>query len=180
MSLQTPGFNNGLQPSFGGAPGLFSTPQSQSTNLLTAQTQQFNTGAALGAGLNNIQQPFSAPAFTNQMFLPQQTQSFQTQQYQQPGGGMLSATFPGQLQGFQQLTPNSTGNPFIAMQQQHLQQMQPTGYMQQQQQQQQQQAFGMSPTNPFNQMMQPGTQFTAAQTQGWQNGGFHAQQQPWG
>ena len=181
MSLQTPGYNSGLQPSFGGTPGLLSTPQSQSTNLLAAQTQQFNTGGTLGAGLNNTQQPFSAPAFSNQTFLPQQTQSSQTQQFQQPGGGVFSATFPGQMQGFQQPTPSTTGNPFIAMQQQHLQQMQPTGYMPQQPQQQQpQQAFGMSPANPFNQMMQPGTQFTAAQTQGWQNGGFPTQQQPWG
>lgn len=175
MSLQTPGFNSGLQPSFGGTPGLFSIPQSQSTNLLAAQTQQFNTGATLGTGLNNVQQPFSTPAFSGQMFLPQQTQSFQTQQFQQPGGGVLSAAFPGQMTGLQQLTPNTTGNPFLAMQQQHFQQMQPTGYMPQQQQ-----AFGVSPANPFSQMMQPGTQSTTGQTQGWQNGGFPAQQHPWG
>ena len=174
MSLQTPGFNSGLQPSFGGTPGLLSTSQSQSTNPFAVQTQQFNTGATLGAGLNNSQQPFSAPAFPNQMFLSQQTQNFQTQQ---PGGGTLSATFPGQMHGFQQLTSNTTGNPFLAMQQQHLQQVQPTGYMQQQQQQQ---AFGMSPANPFSQTMQFATPFGTAQTQGWQNGGFPAQQHPWG
>ena len=178
MNLQTPGFNSGLQPSFGGTPGLLSTPQSQSTNLFTPQAQQFNTGGTFGAGLNSmnpLQQPFSATAFPNQTFVPQQTQSFQTQQLQQPGGGIPSATFPGQMQGFQQLTPNTSGNPFLAMQQQQLQQMQPTGYMPQQQQ-----AFGMSPANPFSRMMQPGTQFTTAQTPGWQNGGFPAQQQPWG
>jgi len=95
---------------------------------------------------------------------------------------MLSATYPGQVQGFQQLTPNASGNPFFAMQQQQQQQLQQmqlqlqqTGYMPQQQQ-----SFGASPANPFSQMMQPGTPFTAAQTQGWQNGGFPAQQQPWG
>ena len=184
MGMQTPGFNSGLQPPLGGTPGHLSIPQSQSTNFLTPQTQQFNTGATFGAGLtgmNNSQQPLSAPAFHGQTFLPQQTQSFQTQQLQQPAGGMLSATFPGQVQGFQQLTPNATGNPFYAMQQQQQQQMQmqmqmqPTGYMPQQQQ-----AFGMSPANPFGQMMQPGTPFTTAQTPGWQNGGFPAQQQPWG
>lgn len=178
IGLQTPGFNSGFQPSFGGNPGVLSTPQTQSTNLFTPQTQQFNTGATLGAGLNSmnsLQQPFSAPAFPGQTFLPQQTQSFQTQQLQQPGGSILSATFPGQTQGFQQLAPNATGNPFLAMQQQQLQQVQPTGYMPQQQQ-----AFGVSPANPFNQMMQPGTPFTAAQTPGWQNGGFPAQQHPWG
>lgn len=181
MGLQSPGFSSGLQSSLGGTPGL-SIPQSQSTNFLTPQTQQFNTSATFGAGLNsmnNLQQPFSAPAFPNQTFLPQQTQSFQTQQLQQPGGGMLSATFPGQMQGFQQFTPNATGNPFHAMQQQQQQQqmqMQQTGYMPQQQQ-----AFGMSPSNPFGQMMQPGTPFTTAQTPGWQSGGFPAQQQqPWG
>lgn len=179
MGLQTPGFNTGLQPSFGGTSGFLSTPQSQSTNPLTPQTQQFNTGATLGTGLNSMntfQQPFSTPAFPNQTFLSQQTQSIPGQQLQQPGGGMLSATFPGQMQGFQQLTPNATGNPFYAMQQQH-HQMQPSGYMPQQQQQQ---AFGVSPANPFGQMMQPGASFTAAQTPSWQNGGFPAQQQPWG
>ena len=152
--------------------------QSQSTNTFTPQTQQFNTGATLGAGLNSmngLQQPFSAPAFPNQTFLSQQTQSFPTQHLQQPGGGMLSATFPGQVQGFQQLTPNTTGNPFYAMQQQQLQQMQPTGYMPQQQQ-----TFGVSPTNPFGQMMQPGASFVTAQTPGWQSGGLPTQQQPWG
>lgn len=172
MSLRTPSFNNGLQPSFGGNPGLLLTPQSQSTNPFAVQTQQFNTGATLGAGMNNAQQPFSAPAFPNQMFLSQQTQNFQTQQ---PGGGALSATFPGQMHGFQQLTPNATGNPFLAMQQQQLQQMQQTGYMPQQQQ-----AFGMSPANPFSQTTQFATPFGTAQTQGWQNGGFPAQQHPWG
>jgi len=188
MNLQASGFNSGLQPSFGGTPGLLSTPQSQSTNLLTPQAQQFNTGATLGTGLNSmnsLQQPFSAPAFPNQTFLPQQTHSFQTQQFQQPGGGTLPGTFPGQMQGFQQLTPNPSGNPFLAMQQQQLQQMQQTGYMPQQQQQpqpqqQQQQAFAMSPANPFSQMIQSGAPFTAAQTPGWQNRGFPAQQQPWG
>jgi hypothetical protein len=178
MNLQTQGFNSGLQPSFGGTPGLLSTPQPQSTNLLTPQTQQFNTGAMLGAGVNSmntLQQPFSAPTFPNQPFLPQQTHGFQAQQLQQPGGGTLPTTFPGQMQGFQQLPPNTSGNPFLAMQQQQLQQMQPTGYMPQQQQ-----AFGVSPANPFNQMMQPGNPFTTAHTSGWQNGGFPAQQQPWG
>jgi len=95
---------------------------------------------------------------------------------------MLSATFPGQMQGFQQLSPNATGNPFYAMQLQQQQQMQmqmqmqmqPTGYMPQQQ------AFGVSPANPFGQTMQPGTPFTTAQTPGWQNGGFPTQHQPWG
>ena len=184
MKLQTPGFNSGLQPSFGGTPGLLSTPQSQSTHLLTPQAQQFTTGATLGAGLtsmNSLQQPFSSPAFPNQMFFPQQTQGFQNQQLQQLGGGMLPTTFPGQMQNPQQLTPNATGNPFLAMQQQQLQQMQPTGYMPQQQQlQQPQQVFGVSPANPFSQMMQPGTPFTTTQTAGWQNGGFPAQQHPWG
>ena len=122
--------------------------------------------------MNNLQQPFSAPAYPNQTFLPQQTQNFQAQQ---PGGGMLSATFPGQAQGFQHLSTNATGNPFYAMQQQQQLQMQQTGYMPQQQQ-----AFSMSPANPFGQMMQPGTPFATGQTQGWQNGGFPAQQQPWG
>jgi len=176
MSAQTSGFNSGLQPQFGGTPGLPSLPQSQPTNLLTPQSQQFSTGATLGAGLSNmssLQQPFSAPVFPNQTFLSQQTQSFPTQQFQQPGGGMLSATFPGQMQGYQQPTPNASGNPFYAMQQQQLQQMQPTGYMSQQQQ-----PFGMSPANPFGQ--QPGTPFTTTQTPGWQNGGFSTQQQPWG
>ena len=180
MGLQTPGFNSGLQSPFGGTPGLLSASQPQSTNLLAPQTQPFNTGTSFGAGLNSmtgLQQPFSAPAFPNQTFIPQQTQSFQTQQLQQPGGGMLSATFPGQMQGLQQLTPNTSGNPFLAMQQQQLQQMQQTGYMPQQQQQQ---PFGASPANPFSQMMQPGTSFTTAQTPGWQNGGFSAQQHPWG
>jgi len=175
MGLQSPGFNSGLQPSLGGTPGLLSIPQSQSTNFLTPQTQQFNAGPTFGAGLssmNNLQQPFSAPAFPNQTFLPQQTQ-----QLQQPGGGMLSATFPGQMQGFQQPTPNATGNPFYAMQQQQQMQMQmqQTGYLPQQQQ-----AFGTSPGNPFGQVMQPGTPFTTTQTPGWQNGGFPTQQQPWG
>lgn len=179
MNLQTPGFNSGPQPSFGGTPGLLSTPQSQSMNLFTPQAQQFTSGATLGAGLtgmNTLQQPFSAPAFPNQMFLPQQTQGFQNQQLQQPGGGMLPSTFHGQMQNPQQLAPNATGNPFLAMQQQQLQQMQQTGYIPQQQQQ----MFGVSPANPFTQMMQPGTPFTTSQTQGWQNGGFPAQQQPWG
>lgn len=184
MNLKTQGFNSGLQPSFGGTSGLLSTPQSQSTNLLTSQTHQYTTGATLGAGLTGMnafqQQPFSAPAFPNQMFHPQQTQGFQNQQLQQPSGGMLTTTFPGQMQNSQQLTPNATGNPFFAMQQQQLQQMQQTGYMSQQQQPQQQQVFGVSPTNPFSQMMQPGTPFTTYQTPGWQNGGFPAQQQPWG
>jgi len=178
MGLQSPGFNSGLQPSLGGTPGLLSIPQSQSTNFLTPQAQQFNTGPTFGAGLNsmnNLQQPFSAPAFPNQTFLPQQTQGFQTQQFQQPGGGMLSATFPGQMQGFQQLAPSATGNPFYAMQQQQLMQMQQAGYMPQQQQ-----AFGTPQANPFGQMVQPGTPFTTSQTSGWQNGGFSAQQQPWG
>lgn len=177
MSMQTQGFNSGLQPSFGGTPGLPSLLQSQPTNLVTPQTQQFDTGATFGAGLNNmgsLQQPFSAPAFPNQPFLPQQTQNFPTQQFQQPGGGMLSATFPGQVQGYQQ---HASGNPFLAMQQQQFQQMQQTGYTPQQPQQQQQ-PFGMSPANPFGQ--QPGTMFTTTQTPGWQNGGFPSQQQPWG
>lgn len=171
MSLQTPGFNSGLQSSFGGATGFMSIPQSQPTNLLTPQT--FGTGLN---SMNGLQQPFSAPAFPNQSFLPQQTQGFQTQQFQQPGGGMLSATFPGQMQSFQQLTPNASGNPFLAMQQQQLQQMQQTGYTPQQQQQ----PFSMSPANPFSRMTQPDTSFTTAQTPGWQNGGFPPQQQPWG
>ena len=176
MSLQTPGFNNGLQPSLGGTQGLFSIPQSQSTNFLTPQTQQFNTtfGAGL-SGMNSLQPPLSAPAFHNQTFLSQQTQSFPTQQFQQPGSGMVSQTFPGQIQGFQQNAPTTTGNPFHAMQYQQQMQMQPTGYMSQPQQ-----AFGVSPANPFGQVMHPGTQFTTAQTQGWQSGGFPAQQQPWG
>lgn len=177
-SLQTSGFNNGLQLPLGGTPGLMSIPQSQSTNLLTPQTQQFNTTTTFGAGLNgtnSLQQPFSAPAFYNQTFLPQQTQNFPTQQLQQSGGGMQSGTFPGQAQGFQQFTPSTTGNPFHAMQQQQLQQMQPTGYIPQQQQ-----GFGMSPANPFGQVMQPGTQFATAQVPGWQNGGLPTQQQPWG
>jgi hypothetical protein len=180
-TAQMTSFSSGFQPSFGGNTGLLSTPQSQSTNLFTPQTQQFPTGAALGTGLNgmnNFQQPFSTPAFQNQTFFSQQTQSFPSQQLQQPGGGTLSATYPGQMHGFQQLAPNTAGNPFLAMQQQQqqqLQQMQPTGYIPQQQQ-----AFAISPANPFGQMMHPGTQFTTAQAQGWQNGGFPAQQQPWG
>ena len=173
-AAQTPGFGSGFQPSFGTTPGLLSTPQSQSTNL---RIQQFNTGGSLGAGVNSmngLQPPFSTPAFSNQTFLSQQTQSFfPTQQLGQPGSGMLSTTFPGQTQGFQQLTPNPTGNPFYAMQQQQqLQQVQPTGYMQQQQ-------ISTSPANPFNQLMQPGNPFFPVQTPGWQNGGFPAQQQ-WG
>ena len=177
MSLQTQGFNNTLQPSLGGTPGLTSH-QSQPTNLLTPQTQQFNTGTTFDVGLNgmnSLQQQFSAPAFHDQTFLPQRTQSFQTQQLQQPSGGMFSGPFPGQMQGFQQLAPNATGNPFYAMQQQQQMQMQPTGYTPQPQQ-----AFGVSPANPFSQAIQPGTQFTTAQMPGWQNGGFPTQQQPWG
>ena len=182
-SVQTTGSGGGLQPSFGGVtPGYPSIPQSQSTNLLTPQGQQFNTGATFGSGLNSmngLQPQFSSPAFSNQTFLSphQQMQSFLPQQPQQPGSGMLYATYPGQTQGFQQLTPNATGNPFYAMQQQQqLQQMQPTGYVQQQQ------TFGMgvSPTNPFGQSMQHGNPFSPTQTQGWQNGGFPAQQQQWG
>lgn len=176
MSIQTPGFNSAQRPSYGATPGLLSIPQSQSANLLTPQIQQFNTGPTLGAGLssmNNLQQPFSAPAFPNQTFLPQQTQTFPAQQLQQPGGGMLSATFPGQMQGYQQLTPNATGNPFYAMQQQ----AQQTGYIPQQQQ-----SYGMSTSqsNPFGQMMQPGNPFSPVQTQSWQSGGFSAHQQQWG
>jgi len=170
-SFQIPSFNSGLQPSFGGNPGLLSIPHSQST-------QQFNTGATFGVGPNSMNslQSFSTPAFPNQTFLPQQTQSFQAQQFQQPGGGMPSTTFPGQMQNFQPFTPNASGNPFFAMQQQQqLQQAQPTGYVPQQQQ-----TFGASATNPFGQMMQPGTPFVTVQTQGWQNAGFPAQQQPWG
>ena len=176
MSAQATGFGSGLQPSFGTTPGFHSIPQSQSANPLNPQLQQFNTGATLGAGMNGIQQPFSAPAFSNQTFFSQQSQNFPAQQFQQPGGGMLSATFPGQAQGFQQLTPNATGNPFYAMQQQQHQQAQPTGYTQQQQ------PFGtpMSPANPFTQMMQPGNPFPTAQTPGWQSGGFPTQQQHWG
>ncbi|KAF9647093.1 ArfGap-domain-containing protein [Thelephora ganbajun] len=178
MGIQTPGFNGSLQPPFGGTSGLLSMPQPQPTNPFTPQTQQFNTGITLGTGLNSmtsLQQPFSAAAFPNQTFLPQQTQSFPTQQLQQPGVDMLSATFPGQMQGFQQLTPNAAGNPFYAMQQQQLQQVQPTGYIPQHQQ-----TFGVSPTNPFGRMMQPGTSFATAQSPGWQNAGFPVQQQPWG
>lgn len=176
MNVQTSGFNGGLQPSFGATPG----PPMPQSNLFTPSTQQFGAGATLGAGfnsMNSLQPSFSAPAFPNQTFLSQQTQSFPTQQFQQPGGGMVSATLPGQAQGFQQLTPNATGNPFYAMQQQQLQQVQPTGYMPQQQQQ----PFGLSasPNNPFSQMTQPGNPFSPVQTPGWQNGGFPAQQQ-WG
>ncbi|KAF9781327.1 ArfGap-domain-containing protein [Thelephora terrestris] len=171
MNMQASGYNGGAQPSFGA--GYLSTPQSQSTNL--PNPQQFNTGATLGTGLSmsNLQQPFSTPAFPNQTFFPQQTQTFPAQQFQQQGGGMLSATFPGQMQGFQQLTPNATGNPFYAMQQQ----AQPTGYIPQQQQ-----PYGMStsPANPFSQMMQPGNPYSSVQTPGWQSGGFSAQQQQWG
>ena len=178
MTTQPFGSSSGFQPSFGTTPGLLSIPQSQPTNLLTPQIQQFNTGATLGAGLNNmngLQPPFSAPAFSNQTFLSQQTQNFPTQQLQQPGSGMFNGTFPGQTQGFQQLTPNPTGNPFYAVQQQQFQQVQPTGYIQQQQ------TFGIprTPSNPFNQMAQPGNPFSQAQAPGWQNGGYPAQQQ-WG
>ena len=179
MSVQTPGFGNGLQPSFGTNPGLLSIPRSQSANPPSPQIQQFNTGATFGAGpnsMNNLQPPFSAPAFSHQNFLSQQTQGFQPQQLQQPSNGMLSATFPGHVQGFQQLSPNTTGNPFYAMQQQQLlQQVQPTGYPQQQQ------TFGIStsPANPFYQAMQSGNPFLSVQAPGWQNGGFPAQQQHW-
>lgn len=176
MTVQTRGFGGSLQPSFETTSGLLPMSQSQSTNALTPQIQQFNTGATLGAGLNSmnsLQPPFSAPAFSNQTFISQQTQGFPSQQLQQPSNGMLSTTFPGQAQGFQ-LTPNATGNPFYAMQQQQqqLQQVQPTGYIQQQQ------TFGIptSSANPFSQMTQPGNPF---QTSGWQNGGFSAQQR-WG
>jgi len=171
MNVQTQGFNGGLQPSFGATQG-FSIPQS---NPFTPSTQPFSAGVGLNS-MNSLQPSFSAPAFHNQTFLPQQTQTFPTQQYQQPGGGMVSANFPGQAQGFQQFTPGAGGNPFYAMQQQQLQQVQPTGYMSQQQQ-----PFGMSPSpnNPFSQRMQPGNPFSPVQTPGWQNGGFPTQQQ-WG
>lgn len=173
MSVHASGFGSGSQPSFGTTPGLFSIPHSQSTNLLTPQIQQFNTGSTLGAGLNSmnsLQPPLSIPPFSNQTFFPQQTQSFSIQQ---PGSGMASATFPGQMQGFQQLTPNPTGNPFFAMQQQQLQQMQPTGYIQQQQTS----GIPTSSANPFSQTVQPINPFSPPQTPSWQNGGFPAQQQ---
>ena len=179
MVAQPLGFGNGSQPSFGTTPGVLSRPQP--TNLFTPQIQQFNTGATLGAGynsVNSLQPPFSAPAFSNQTFLSQQTQSFTPQQLQQSGSGMLSATFPGQTQGFQQLTPNATGNPFYAMQQQQqLQQVQQTGYIQPQPQHT---FIPTSPANPFNQMIQPANPFAPVQTPSWQNGGFPAQQQQWG
>ena len=180
MNIQTPGFNGGLQPSFGATPGFLPIPQPQSVNLPTLQAQQFNTGATIGTGMdgmNNLQQPFSAPAFPSQTFLPHQTQNFQTLQFQQPSGGIPSTTFQGQMQGLQQFTPSTSGNPFYAMQQQRLQQVQPMGYTSPQQQQ-----FGVaaSQTNPFSQMMQPRNPFSQAQTPGWQNGGFPSQQQQWG
>lgn len=185
VNVQTPGFTGSLQPSLGATPGFLSASQSQTTNLLTPQVQQFNTGGTLGAGLNNLnglQQPFSGPIYPSQTFLHQQTQGFPAQQPQQLGSGMVSPSFPGQAQSFQQLAPNATGNPFYAMQQQQqqqqqLRQAQPTGYIPYQQQ-----PFGVSTpsTNPFSQMVQPGNPFSTVQTQGWQSGGSPAQQQQWG